>query len=138
PTTEVDISKEVLVEITYRNLKDGTRLYAAFWLKDQFGTIVFSSGNQKSISLTPDSWSQRPHPGGVFRSICRIPANFLNEGRYVVTPILGQGVCDTQVFQEDLLPFHVHDTGEMRQEYYGGWVGVIRPKLPWDTECVVR
>jgi len=134
PTADVDISKEVLIEISYWNLQEGALLYPAIWLLDQMGTFVLSSSNAKSISLTEDVWHGRPHPTGLFQSVCRIPANFLNEGLYSVTSIVGKGIADTQILEDYVLSFQVHDTGEMRQEYYANWVGVVRPRLAWSTE----
>lgn len=133
-TADVDISKEVAIQISYWNLKEGAKLYATIWLKDQAGTVVFASGNQRSISLTEDSWYGRPHPAGLFQSVCRIPGNFLNEGLYSVTAIAGIGISETQVFEDNAVSFQVHDTGEMRREYFGGWIGVVRPRLAWHTE----
>lgn len=134
-TADVDISKDVLVEVTYWNLCDGARLYPAIWLKDQLGTFVLSSSNHRSISFGKDPWDDRPHPVGLYRSVCRIPGNFLNEGMYSIAAIVGRGVSDTQVLEDFVISFTVHDTGEMRQEYLGGWVGpVVRPRLEWVTE----
>ena len=134
PTADVDISKEVLIQITYWNLRDGVLLFPNIWLRDQMGTFVLSSSNAKSVSLTKDVWNGRPHPIGLFQSVCRIPGNFLNEGLYSVTAILGKGISDTQVLEDYVVSFDVHDTGEMRKEYYGGWLGVVRPHLAWHTE----
>lgn len=134
PTTDVDISKDVIIQITYWNKKQNTLAYSAIWLKDKLGTAVLSSGNLTSFSLTNDPWYGKPHPIGLFQSTCRIPGNFLNEGAYSITPILGEIPNRTIVLEEDLLLFQVHDTGEMRKEYYGSWLGVVRPKLAWHTE----
>jgi len=134
PTADVDMSKEVLIQITYWSLREGELLYPAIWLRDQIGTAVLSSGNAKSMSLTEDPWYARPYPVGLFQSVCRIPGNFLNEGLYSVTAILGKLPNNTIVLEDYLLSFHVHDTGEMRKEYYGGWLGVVRPRLAWNTE----
>lgn len=134
PTADVDISKEVLIQIEFWNLREGTRLYSAIWLRDKMGTEVLSSVNAKSISLTEDPWYGRPYPRGMFRSVCRIPGDFLNEGLYSVTAILGKQPFDTQILEDYVLSFHVHDTGEMRKEFYGGWLGVVRPRLAWHTE----
>jgi len=136
PTADVDISKEVLIQITYFNLKEGLRLYAAIWLRDQIGAPLLSSGNATSMSLTKDPWWDCPHPRGLFQSICRIPGNFLNEGRYSVTAIIGIIPNKTQILEDYLLSFTVHDTGEMRKEYLGGWFGTVRPKLAWNTENI--
>lgn len=137
-TADVDISKDVLVEIEYWAIEDGARLYAGFWLRDKIGTYVLSTGNATSVSLTDDRWFGRPHPCGLFKSVCRLPGNFLNEGLYSVSVILGRVPNRTIVLEDYALSFHVHDTGEMRQEYYGEWIGTVRPKLAWQTECVLR
>lgn len=134
PTLDLDISKEIEIEISYWNLCEGARLYAAIWLRDPLGSVILSSGCHKGISLTQDRWYGHPRPKGLFRSVCRIPGNFLNEGIYSIDAILGKGVCETHLQQEYVLSFHVHDTGEMRKEYSGGWNGTIRPRLAWETE----
>ncbi|HEX8136011.1 MAG TPA: ABC transporter ATP-binding protein [Pyrinomonadaceae bacterium] len=134
PTADVDISKETLIQLIYWNLQDGALLYPAIWLRDQMGTYVLSSSNHKSVSLTEDAWNKSPYPTGLFQSVCRIPANFLNEGQYSVTAIVGKAPFDTQILEDYVLTFRVHDTGEMRKEYFGAWVGTVRPRLAWHTE----
>jgi len=134
PSADVDISKDTVVEISFWNLRDGVPLYPALWLKDHVGTVVLSSTNHRSVSLTPDPWNGREFPRGFFHARCRIPADFLNEGIYSITAIVGRGVEDTQVKLDDVVSFHVHDTGGMRKEFLGGWVGTVRPRLAWHTE----
>jgi lipopolysaccharide transport system ATP-binding protein len=135
PTGEVDICREVLVEISYWNLVEGAQLYSGLWLKDALGTFILATSNEKSISLTDDPWYRKPLPRGLFRSACRIPANFLNEGRYAITAIVGKIPNQTIVLEESVITFEAHDTGAMREVYYGPWVGpVIRPRLAWHTE----
>ena len=134
PTSVVDISREVLVEISYWCLKEGVPLYSAIWLKDALGTEILSSSNGVGISLTSDAWCGKPMPSGLYRSVCRIPANFLNDKSYSITAIIGRFPSNTIALEENILTFRVHDSGEMRKEYYGGWLGVIRPRLAWQTE----
>lgn len=131
---DVDISARTVIEVQYRCLHPQEELYCAIVLKDQMGTTVFMSSSAKPVSLTPDSWAGRPHPIGVYRSVCRLPENFLNEGRYSVTAIVGRGISEVQAIAEDAVAFDVHDTGEMRGLYFGQWPGVIRPKLAWQTD----
>ncbi len=135
-TAGVDISKEVLIQIEYWNLQEGAHLYPAIWLDDQMGTPVLSSSNATSVSLTEDPWYGHAHPLGLFQSLCRIPGNFLNEGRYTVAAILGKLPSETFVLEREIISFDVHDTGEMRKEYYGGWRGVVRPRLAWNTKRI--
>ncbi len=133
-TADVDIAKETIIEIEYWNLHEGALLAPGIWLKTGIGTEVLASGNFHGISLVDDPWYGRPQPTGLFKTICRIPANFLNEGRYGITAILSKMPIHSDILYEDVLSFDVHDTGEMRQEYYGGWLGVVRPRLDWHTE----
>jgi lipopolysaccharide transport system ATP-binding protein len=134
PSEDVDISKEIRIAIDYWCLQDDARLYSALWLKDKMGTAVLASGNFTSQNLTHDEWYDRPRPAGLYRSICRIPPTFLNEGLYSVMVILGKAPTTTIVMEDSAISFVVHDTGEMRREYYGEWAGVVRPKLAWTTE----
>lgn len=135
-TADVDISKEVLIQIDYWCLQEGAPLYSSIWLRDRVGTPVLSSDNAKSVSLTKDPWYGRPHPRGLFQSVCRIPGNFLNDGLYSVTVILGKVPNDTLVLEDYVVSFRVHDTGEMRKEYLGHWIGTVRPRLAWHTKYI--
>ncbi len=133
---DIDIAANTIIEVQYRCLQPLEELYCAIVLKDQMGTTVLKSSSAKPVSLTPDSWGGQPHPVGVYQSVCCLPENFLNEGRYSVTAIVGRGVSEVQAMAEEAVAFDVHDTGEMRGLYFGQWPGVIRPKLPWRTDRV--
>jgi lipopolysaccharide transport system ATP-binding protein len=132
---EVDISKETLIQIQYWNLEPGAKLYVALWLADKSGTVVLASSNHASVTDGRDEWNGRPHPPGLYSTQCAIPANFLNEGRYLVTAIVGRDPFQTLIMKEWVVSFTVHDTGTMRQEYLGRWIGVVRPRLAWMTEA---
>lgn len=136
PTADVDISKEIQVQITYRNLKEGVQLYSGIFLTSNLGVDVFASSNASSVCLMDDDWYKKPRPIGVFQATCLIPPNLLNEGRYSITAIVGIAPATTQIMEKDVLSFDVHDTGEMRKEFYGGWLGVVRPKLAWHTAFI--
>jgi lipopolysaccharide transport system ATP-binding protein len=135
-TADIGISQEIEIEIVYRNFVKDSPLTVGFTLRDHVATTVFVSSSMKPMSLTPDTWGGRPHPVGTFRSVCHIPAHFLNEGRYAITPFVGEGLAEPYARAEDALSFNIHDTGEMRGEYFGHWPGVVRPWLPWSTEQV--
>jgi len=136
PTNDVDISKDIIIQILYINHQKGARLYSGIWLRNNMGVDVLASDNATSVSLTEDTWYGRPYPPRCIPIYCRIPSNFLNEGRYSVTAIVGKIASDTHVLEKDIVSFDVYDTGDMRKEFYGGWLGVVRPRLAWDTEYV--
>ena len=134
PTADVDIAKDIAIQISYWNLVPDQQLYAVIWLKDSNGTFILSTSNVKSISSTDDPWYGVPQPAGLYQSTCVIPGNFLNEARYVISVIIGRVPLKTTIVEESVLTFDVHDTGAMREEFFGSWAGpVIRPRLPWST-----
>ena len=55
PTSDIDISRDLIIQISYWNFKDGLRIYPAIWLRDQTGTYVLSSTHHKSVSLSRTS-----------------------------------------------------------------------------------
>ena len=134
PASEVDIDQEIQLLVEYRVLVAGTPISIQIQVKDETGTFVFWSANAPSMNLEPDPWFGKPYPVGDYRSDCRIPANFLNDTRYFVSVQIGPEVGVASIREESALSFVVHDTGAMRQEYTGSWLGpVIRPKLIWRT-----
>ena len=133
-TADIGISQEIEIEISYWNLLDQECLSAGFTLRDHVATSVFTTSSMRPVSLTPDAWGGMPHPVGLFRSVCRIPAHTLNEGRYAITPFVGHGLTEPFARAEDVLSFNIHDTGEMRGEDFGHWPGGVRPWLPWSPE----
>jgi len=43
------------------------------------------------------------------------------------------GANDNILLVRDVLAFMVQDTGVMRDEYKGPWLGAVRPRLHWHT-----
>ena len=133
-TADVEISKDIAVQIRYWNMIPEQQLYVSLWLKDGNGTFVLATSSHESISSTSSSWSAAAQSDGFYEATCIIPGNFLNEGRYVISVIIGVVPAATVILQESVLSFDVHDTGVMHEEFVGNWAGpVIRPRLPWNT-----
>ncbi|MDD1720293.1 MAG: hypothetical protein LUQ25_09560, partial [Methanoregulaceae archaeon] len=110
---------------------------ASIHLLDRNGYPVLATGNLKSAMLNQDDvWAGAAYPQGTYLTSCIIPKNFLNEGLYYISVILLTDIAHTHVQEDELVSFSVHDTGEMRGEYMGGWIGMIRPRLEWHTEPV--
>lgn len=133
PTGEVLISRPIRIRIAYECVKEGTRLSAALWLRDRMGVDVLASSNHGYCSLTADEWSGRPHPAGTYVAECELPAYFLNDDLYSVTPIVDEAPNSTIALVEDAVSFTVLDDGAMRGEYTGRWIGTVRPRLAWNS-----
>lgn len=137
PIFEVGIEKDVLVEVSYWNLKEGAELFTSIHLVNGQDVSVLTSFNGPSASLIFDPWYEKPRQKGLFRSVCRIPGNFLNEGFYFVDIyVVGHhsGAMVPHVVAKRIISFDVIETGAMRGEQIGKWVGVVRPRLAWNTE----
>jgi homopolymeric O-antigen transport system ATP-binding protein len=81
-------------------------------------------------------WHGRPFPAGLFRSVCRIPRDFLNDGTYWVSVLVVKDQSSQVHAFDNLLTFEVTDTPETRSGWYGKWPGVVRPNFEWTTELM--
>jgi len=131
---DVGIADDVTIEIDFVSLVDGVLAHPAIQLLDAVGVGVLSSATWPSAVVTHDGWYGKPLPVGVFRSRCTIPGRYLNEGLFTVNVYLLDELTRRQAEVEGAVAFTVHDTGYMRDEYTGGWLGVVRPKLDWATD----
>ena len=135
-TDEVDINDEVRVEVDFWNFRPGARITTSIHLLDKMKTGVLASANMPSANLVHDEWFDRPYPKGLFRTVCTLPGNFLNEGQYHINVAILTNVTNIELLEREVVSFTVHDSGTMRKEWTGEWLGVIRPRLAWQTECL--
>jgi lipopolysaccharide transport system ATP-binding protein len=128
-TSEVSSDESFCIEIDYRNLSAGSGLGATVILYNEDGVCVFSSPSNRE-----PNWHGRRFPEGLFCSSCRIPANFLAEGRFNVSVLVWANNYSCAHREDRVVEFEVHDLGETRKDYFGKWDGVVRPSLQWHTE----
>ena len=133
-TSDVLLDQECQIEIDYINLTDNLPLGASIHLLDKIGVEVLASANMHSANLIRDDWFGKPFPKGVYRTVCTFPANFLNENRYSIRVALVSNNSHIEFLTSEIIGFNTHDRGEMRKEYNGYWLGVVRPKLAWQTQ----
>jgi lipopolysaccharide transport system ATP-binding protein len=135
-TGNVAIDEDIFIEIEFWNKNPGADISTSIHLLDENGVYVLASGNLRSATLKDDGWYGRPHPAGLFKTSCKIPANFLNEGGYSINVIVLSNITNVHVWVNQVVSFTVYETGEMRKEFIGKWLGVVRPKLEWHTELL--
>jgi len=133
-TSDVDISKDLIIEIEFENFDEGAEILSAILLTDRVGADVLASANMHSATMQDDPWFGRPHPVGRFRTRCVIPADTLNDDTYNLNVFLQTKINHIEAEVNGALTFAVHDTSEIRSEWTGKWRGVVRPKLAWNTE----
>lgn len=132
-TNSIDIRNDVVVEVKYNITTDGAIVYPSVHLLDTLGTVIFATFNGPSATTNIDAFYGKPLQKGQYVSRLVIPANFLNEKSYSVSAFLVPLDMNDMAVAEEALSFTVVDTGEMRKEYGGDWIGLIRPKMTWET-----
>jgi lipopolysaccharide transport system ATP-binding protein len=134
--SEVNIDEEVSVEVEFWNYRPGARnLYVDFYLLDSAGNTVLSAPSTPRANSLPEEWYDKPHPIGLYRSTCTIPANFLNDSQYYISIyVVSLGPLTIEAEAPQALSFSVFDTGVMRVAGGSRWHGAVRVRLPWRTE----
>ena len=137
---EINIDEEIRIEVEYMILIEDEKLlpYPNIHVYNFAGICVFVSA--------PVTTSV--HKKGVYRSTCRIPANFLNQGAYLIGVAIssfGKGVI-VHTFEQNAISFNIRDNiyniptrlqvnGEVA--YSGEIPGTIRPLLEWHITKII-
>ena len=132
-SSEVWIDQEITIKMCYYNYQQDSILLSSIHLKDRNGFFILASADFACANLIKDEWYNRKRPQGFYETICIIPSNFLNYQYYSLDIGILNGDKEWQIWEKDIISFQVNDTGVMKEEYMGNWVGVIRPKLTWKT-----
>lgn len=130
-TQDIQSNQDFKILVDYWNIRSEMKLTTTLVLFNEDGHIVFSS-----ISNHEKDWHGKPRPSGLFRSICTIPQNMLSPGRYDVTILICTEGYQNCLREDKLIQFTVHDAGNVRGDYFGGYSGIIRPLLEWNTAQV--
>ena len=135
-TADVRLDRPFEIELLYEVMSPGMNVGISFHVNDRTGACVFATGNLSSAMLNPEDAPSGPLEVGMHKAICHVPASFLNADTYFISAFI---VIDTTTIAADsvnCVSFMTHDTGEMRKEYLGAWIGAVRPKFRWDSELL--
>jgi lipopolysaccharide transport system ATP-binding protein len=131
---EVDITEPLDIEVEYWSAGSGN-------LRPSVNVHVFN-GEGICLFAVDDSsnagWRSIPRQPGLIRSACRIPGNFLAEGRITLNvAVATYNPTHGHAVERDAIAFQVVDRTEgngVRGEYAGEWPGVVRPMLDWTVD----
>jgi len=133
--SNADLNQDIIIEIEYDKLVDGTKTIVLFHLKDHLGSSVLMSGNFQSANSTDDPWYNREQPAGRYKVRCVLPPRLLNQGNFSIEAILLEKFGRVVARSPQDVAFGIYDAGTSRTDYTGRWPGVMRPALPWHTEA---
>lgn len=119
------------IEVEYWNLEPEAQLHVTLHLYTEHEIIAFTTGS----GLDP-TWSNRPMPAGLFRSVCHIPGELLNTGRHRFNVLVIKNQSSVLFRHESTVAFEIVDLDERNLSWYGREPGVVQPLLNWTTEQV--
>jgi lipopolysaccharide transport system ATP-binding protein len=128
PTDEITIRTPLALEFDYWNLEPGARLSLSLLLFNEQGTVIL-----ETFPVREPAWHGKPFPAGLFRSVCRIPGDLLNDGMHRISVYIVQDQGKVLFSVEDVLTFNVLDSAARRGDWHGKWTGAVRPDLQWET-----
>ena len=131
PEGRITTRTPIRLEFEYWNLQPGARLSLSVQLYNEDGVCIFDA-----VPVLEAEWRGRPFPAGLFRDLCHVPGDLLNDGVHRVELRVVQDDATVVSEHKDLLMFEIVDTAGMRGGYFGRWQGAVRPILPWTTELV--
>lgn len=132
PAETLDIRSPAFVEVSYWNLKQLRRPTVTVRFTNEDGLVLFASND----SVNREWWNSTRR-NGLVRSRCRIPGNFLAEGRiFIAAAVCSYDPYILHASEDDAVTFHVEDRTDgdgARGIYPGRWPGVVRPMLDWQV-----
>jgi lipopolysaccharide transport system ATP-binding protein len=131
PSEPVTVRTPFVIEFEYWQLQADTELSLSLVLYNEQGIAVFNTFpvNQPERCVSPSSIQ-------LFQSRCHIPGNLLNNGMHRVQLLVVKNRAYVIYTADDVLVFDVFDDFEMRGEWYGDWIGAVRPKITWTTQLI--
>jgi len=132
-TEAVNISQPVGIDIEFDVTESGRVLQPQIVVINDEGMTLFVA-----VDLDPE-WRKKPRPKGHYKSTAWIPGNLLTEGMCIVTVVLW-ALEPSRIWQfseREAIAFQVIDsmdgTSTARGDWAGDFIGVMRPKLDWET-----
>jgi homopolymeric O-antigen transport system ATP-binding protein len=121
------------IEIEYRLDSPITGLRVGIYLLTMRGEYVFTSFDLDD----PDKFEQHGNrPAGHYISRCTVPANTLNEGRYVLAVNASSFRIKRYFWDDHSLAFSVDATGAPGKHWPEPRMGPLRPALEWVIEYI--
>ena len=113
-------------------VKTALRVNGAFWNYVPAAVLNFSVVlyNLEGVAIFNTGSVAHSFPVGLVQGSFVIPGDFLNDGNYTIRLLIVKNGTEVCLDVCDLLMFGVHDA-ERLGNWYGKWVGAVRPKFEW-------
>ncbi len=117
------------VDIEYDVMRESARVGLTIYLMDAEERCVLTTLNNRE-----PQWYGHAMPRGSYRTSCTVPAGLLNNGTFAIwVNLFGPNFSDNHLVR-DVLRLDVGDGAALRHDYFGPFLGSVRPGLVWATE----
>ncbi len=116
------------IEIEYKVKIENALVGITVIFYDSENNCVFSCINNNEIN-----WYGKQMPVGIYKTICKIPSNFFNNGWFNLSINLFERGFSDQLMIDEIIKMEILDSDTVRGDYYGNYAGVVRPLLDWKT-----
>lgn len=129
-----DLSDNVFIEVKYLDSNNDNKNTAIIHIKDIKGNTIFASNE-----FNNDNW-EAFHKGdtSIITATCKIPGEFLAEGKYSVLAAVGSYSPNiVHAIVDEVVGFVVADKGTSKaakRNTPGSWPGIVRPYLDWNIK----
>jgi lipopolysaccharide transport system ATP-binding protein len=124
-------TEEASIEIEYLLERSITGLRVGLYLLTLRGEYVMTSFDTDAAEQY-ERFSARP--AGHYLSRCKLPADLLNEGRYVLAVNASTFRVKRYFWDDHALAFNVDGTGAPGKQWPEPRMGAVRPALDWSIE----
>ncbi len=131
-TDTVRSTEPATVEVDYRLDEPITGLRVGIYLMSTRGEYVFTSFDTDEPALFEQFGTR---PAGLYTSRCRLPADLLNEGRFVIGVNASSYRIKRYFWDEQALTFSVDAAGAPGMQWPEPRLGPVRPRLNWQIEA---
>lgn len=117
------------IEVEYWHLEPDKNIFIDMVVYNEDGSPAFES-------YSTDKRRACPHylRAGLFRSVCNIPGDLLNEGIYRIRIQFVDDSSSPLINLNEALIVNVHDVDSRQIAWYGRCYGPVHPILRWKTE----
>ncbi|RZJ95384.1 MAG: ATP-binding cassette domain-containing protein [Hymenobacter sp.] len=134
PSGSFGLDEDIICEIDYEVVSQPTTVVPSIHLLNSYGECILASFSAPSANLSVDNYYDKILVPGTYKVQCTIPKYFLNDSNYSINAFIATDVSfQNMTVAEEVISFETHETGAMRKEHVGTWIGQVRPKLEWQT-----
>jgi lipopolysaccharide transport system ATP-binding protein len=132
PRSAFEIREPVQIEVEYWALDSAQPFIPILLIHNENGVCILeTAANHDPV------YAGKSRKRGIYRSVCRVPGNFFNEGMFHVD-VLVRVLVPRRYFvrESNLLSFRIQDSGSglsVKGDFPKAWSGVVAPILPWKT-----